>query len=408
MKPPFISRLLKQRIKQIAVMLTCTSLLSFGETKVGSLPGDVVVDNTGKATYSIPLTVPPGTGGMEPKLSLVYSSSGSNGYLGSGWSLNAGSAITRTNSTLFHDGAVRGVDFTDTDRFMLDGQRLIVVSGNYGQPGSEYRTEVESFSKIVVSGSGGAIESFTVFTKSGLVKEYGGTSDSRVTPQGVTDALAWNVSKITDTAGNFMTFHYYQDLTNGEHRLTQIQYTGNTMSTPVLTPYNTVDLIYENREDVQVNYTAGGYVLGKALTISKRLSKIIVKSEGQYVRDYRLSYQYSVVSGNSQLISTQMFTGISGSVEGIHSLPASTFQWRDGIATIDYGFDKYSGSYELENNSQIKVNGDFNGDGKTDLLSFNVDTSKNIINANSGTYLYVANGDNNFSKIQVNLDVAWS
>ncbi len=31
----------------------------------------------------------------------------------------------------------------------MDGQRLILVSGAYGAAGSEYRTELDSFSKIV-------------------------------------------------------------------------------------------------------------------------------------------------------------------------------------------------------------------------------------------------------------------
>ena len=50
----------------------------------GYLPGSAGVDGGGAATYSIPLAVPPGVRGMQPNLSLSYSSKGQNGILGVG------------------------------------------------------------------------------------------------------------------------------------------------------------------------------------------------------------------------------------------------------------------------------------------------------------------------------------
>ena len=52
-----------------------------------SLPGQFAVNQAGAATYSIPIAVPPGTAGVMPSLSLDYSSQGSNGLLGIGWTL---------------------------------------------------------------------------------------------------------------------------------------------------------------------------------------------------------------------------------------------------------------------------------------------------------------------------------
>src|SRR4029077_2050412 len=56
----------------------------------GSLEGSGGVSG-GTATYSIPIIVPPGRAGMQPSVSLSYSSRGGNGSVGMGWSLSAGS-----------------------------------------------------------------------------------------------------------------------------------------------------------------------------------------------------------------------------------------------------------------------------------------------------------------------------
>ena len=116
---------------------------------VGTTPGVVDVSPTGAATYSIPIFTPPGTAGMEPSVSINYNSQAGNGLLGWGWNIGGLSAITRAPQTVYHDGNVNGVDLEDDDRFAMDGNRLIKISGGaYGGDDEEYRTEVETFSRI--------------------------------------------------------------------------------------------------------------------------------------------------------------------------------------------------------------------------------------------------------------------
>ena len=50
---------------------------------VGTTKGEFSV-NQGTASYNLKIDVPPGVAGMEPKLSLNYSSGGGNGYMGIG------------------------------------------------------------------------------------------------------------------------------------------------------------------------------------------------------------------------------------------------------------------------------------------------------------------------------------
>lgn len=52
-----------------------------------ALPGTSAVTDSGDMTYTIPLRVRDGPGGMKPHLSLVYGGAG-NGRLGAGWGLS--------------------------------------------------------------------------------------------------------------------------------------------------------------------------------------------------------------------------------------------------------------------------------------------------------------------------------
>ena len=66
---------------------------------VGSIAASADVSN-GAASYSIPIVVPKGTNGVQPNLSISYSSTGGNGALGQGWGLSGLSAIVRSNNTI--------------------------------------------------------------------------------------------------------------------------------------------------------------------------------------------------------------------------------------------------------------------------------------------------------------------
>src|SRR6185369_11477817 len=158
--------------------LFCATL-AHGQTM--TTPGSFGVSESGAATYTIPIQVPPGTGGMAPQLALSYNSQAGNGLLGVGWSLSGLSAITRCPRTMAQDGYRGGVNYDLNDRYCLDGQRLILVAGTEGTSGAEYRTERESFSKITAYGSAGNGPAyFIVKTKAGLTLEYGNTADSRI------------------------------------------------------------------------------------------------------------------------------------------------------------------------------------------------------------------------------------
>src|SRR5215213_4363904 len=107
--------------------------------------GTFDVDPNGQATYRIPIEVPPGIARAQPQLALLYGHRQPNGVMGVGWGLSGLSSIKRTKATYAVDGFNDAVSYDSKDRFMLDGQRLINVQGEYGQSGTLYYTELQTW-----------------------------------------------------------------------------------------------------------------------------------------------------------------------------------------------------------------------------------------------------------------------
>ena len=334
--------------------LSISSLLVEGAPafSVGALPGEVVVDNLGSSNYAIPIAVAPGTAGLVPDVSLVYSSQSGNGPMGVGWSIGGLSAISRGPKTYSNDSAPAGVQFNNReDRFYLDGQRLILVGGTQGAVNAEYRTELDQFSRIRKT----AANTWTVETKDGLKMTYGSVENAQVKVAGTTNVISWSLYTIEDTAGNYIKYYYDNSSgTNGKNRISRIVYTGNTGQS--LTPYASVEFEYEtsNRPDL-----IKGYAFGGAFASEQRLKNIVIYTDGnygtiatptlgKYVRHYHLSYTTSDVTSRSLLQSVQVFAGgTSYSADGstaLEKLPETKFTYSESALSNpvylggNYGF----------------------------------------------------------------------
>ena len=64
------------------------------DDSVGALAGGLSVMPSGGASYSVPISLPPGINGVQPEVALSYNSQAGNGLLGMGWNFSASGAIT--------------------------------------------------------------------------------------------------------------------------------------------------------------------------------------------------------------------------------------------------------------------------------------------------------------------------
>ncbi len=333
-----------------------------GNTNVGALDGEGSVSG-GAASYTIPIKVVPGRAGIQPSVSLSYSSNGGNGVAGVGWNLSAGSAVTRCAKTVAQDGVADKVHFLKSkDRLCLNGQRLVAVTGGYGNSGTEYRTELDQFVKVVQSGDmDGSSTSFTVYHKNGIIDYFGQTVGSRHSLQGITRTSSWKINKSTDVSGNNSINYIYASHGNGEYTLSSINYTGQGASLGD----RYVSFEYESRPDTRNGFQSGG-----SYARTKRLASITTKFQSQIVRQYRFTYEQSTTSGNSLLKSAEE-CGYEGAT--VYCFPATEFEWYENAPTYKFEPLQYIQANGQKvhipasaNVSSVLPKKDMNGDGTLD------------------------------------------
>ncbi len=330
---------------------------------VGMLAGEGGTSG-GAATYAIPINVPPGRSGMQPGVSLSYHSRAGNGAPGMGWSLSAGSAISRCPATAAQDGYTIGITFADTDRLCLDGQRLIRInSGEYWASGGEYRTEIDSFSRITMQGGSGADNSannalsFKVEHANSQISYYGISVASRARARSGVDSRvsSWLLSRREDRSGNNIRYLYQQQgesadatatvqalaLGEGETVLAAIAYTGSGTGLG----NRRVEFNYASRCDSTGQCDMyESFVRGYRTEQTLRLSNIktcvtddagSVCQAGEFIRDYALEHSTSAATGRLLLDSVQesAFDGAAWV-----DLPATTFSW--GQSRPQYSFEQ--------------------------------------------------------------------
>lgn len=342
----------------IASSLAASAQTTQPATSAGHTPGSFDVSATGQATYSIPLWTPPGTNGVEPKLSLAYTSNNrASGWISAGWSLAGLSQIVRCQKTIEYDNAISPVYLEYGDAFCLDGERLEVFSGSSGFPNSTYRTKIEQYSLVTAketAGNGPAW--FEVATKDGLIYEYGRTANSRAVLPGSNTPYLWSLSKIRDRQGNNLIVNYV--FSSGVVLPSTIQYTQS--------PANGADYSYTivfNYAARDADDTLTGFIAGSQFSIGQRLASLDVRyggTSGTLLRRYQLTYADSPTTQHGRLAAVQECGGSNGA----DCLSPTTISYQNGQSGIATPATVV-GSLPVYLDLRIV---DINGDGRSDLV----------------------------------------
>ncbi|MGS2741650.1 RHS repeat-associated core domain-containing protein [Sinomicrobium sp. M5D2P17] len=315
-------------------------------TEVGQTAGELSVSATGGASYTVPIAVPPGINGVEPDIALTYNSQGGNGLAGWGWNVSGISVITRIPATEFHDNMVEGVDFTATDRFALDGQRLLLKSGTV------YETENYSNIKITSHGTspyGSAYgpAHFKVMQPDGSIAFYGQTPNSR-------SRTDYAITYWENPQGLRVTYTY--ETANNGLSIKSITYGSKGTTTPI----NKIEFIYGSRSRKEQAY------IGEISFIrSNILKEIKVTGKNAVYRRYVLSH-------NTTTLGYQRLTGVQEwGEDGTVSYNPVVFSYTNSPTEVEQSsIDVETGVSDLEQRNSEVVSGDFTGNGKMDFIVY--------------------------------------
>ena len=342
-----MKKLLIISILTLIITLIQSTFISAQTNEVGTLPGALSVSPSGAATYTIPIDLPAGRAGMTPEIAFVYNNQAPSTILGQGWGISGFSSISRANPTLYYNGVVDNIDFTD-DQLVLDGNRLIKVG--FEGDNTIYRTEIDEISKVIYIPDGGYNnkEYFIIYTKDGLRKEYGKTNSSRQTySDNNAKPLFWHLNKLYDQQGNSVEYTYEKSVSNGELHPKFIEYTlfnsGNGDESSYIVEFNyeqhTNPLMYQTFYFEDKN---GNAFLNKNL---QKLMQVRIKSteDDEIIQEYNLEYKTEMPLAGEYCLASITLSAIDDEGKTMKSFNPTTFEWsyfnpERTVSNNNYGF----------------------------------------------------------------------
>ncbi len=322
--------------------------------------GKLEISNSGQATYTLPIALPPSISSVGPTINITYASGQNGGIAGQGFNISGISYISRIATRLDIDGFKDGVDFDDNDKLALEGQRLLLVAstGNYWDDGSVYQTEVQSNSKIELKGTGNSIY-FIVTSPDGSRSWYGNYGGMNAT-----DISAYYIVRYEDANGNFILYNYSKPL-NKSLCIETIQFSANINSNQ--TPLNRIEFKY-----MSAARSEKGYFKGTLMDKSELLYNIKVFTKDTLLNDalfkeYRIGHTTDPQFGYQRVTQIREYNWANEQANPVVFEYDTT---TSGLTKVDAPLDSFIDDKDI--NSGIKFSGDFNGDGRLDLIYDNV------------------------------------
>jgi YD repeat-containing protein len=306
-------------------------------------------DTTGAFTMSYPISVPPGRNGLQPSLSLSYSSRTTDNVnlVGYGWTLDI-PYIER-----FRDEGTTNLydqfNFTSSFDGELKNSDGATTTENYGA-----LVDYGDFRKYQYNN----LNYWTVTDKSGTRYTFGSTTAARIYNTSTTTQIyRWMLTEIRDRNDNVVTYAYDSD--RGFLYPSTITYTGHGATDGIFQIAFTKEL----RDDVATTTISGFGVSSRY-----RISEIQAKINGEWVRKYSLGYSTGD-NGVRSLLTSITETGRDES-GGTITLPPTQFTYQTDTPTWTE-----TASYTIPESPIDTGQGDngvrfadVNGDGLPDLI----------------------------------------
>lgn len=309
--------------------------------------GKLDISNSGQATYTLPIAMPPSLKSVGPVINIIYQSGNFGGIAGQGWNINSISVISRIASRRDIDGFQDGVDFDSTDKIALDGQRLLLVSGQYWADGSVYQTETQSNTKIELKGTGAGMY-FIVTAPDGTRSWYGNYNG-----MDATDLTAFYINRYEDPTGNYITYHYTKPF-NKSLCISEIKFSANTNG---IAPLNSILFYYKQAQRIESAYIKGIKHEKVAL-----LDNVQVKTNDQLFRKYVFTHVADTKLGYEKVSQIQEFNAAMEPANPI------VFEY-ENTEMLSNGSEVLTTYYNNLSFEDIKLSGDFDGDGRLDFVT---------------------------------------
>lgn len=348
-------------------------------------------NNTGDASFSFDLAVPSGRHGMEPKVSVSFSSGGGNGIMGKGFDVSYGSSITTDTR--------KGLpDYDKENTYMLDGVLLKKADPDAKGDVIEYKAERESaFNRIIKFGAGTDTNYWEVTDKSGTKRIYG--KESAACVGSGKETFTWNLTKVIDVYGNTIDYKYEKD--SGYVYPDSIHYTGFNDKEGNYS----VKFLYDEgnirREDVRIDARSREIVSCKKLLTSitthynngpairtykfdyteglakeKMLSKLIVINNADESYEYTFEYEQPKYDTNGKVkyfANGDLWSGNSSVNESSGKSSGGSTNASAGVGFGYYGFDArttggITGAASTSTSYTNEQLIDIDGDGRSDRI----------------------------------------
>jgi YD repeat-containing protein len=308
---------------------------------------------TGAATYSYQIQVPPGINGLQPSILMSYNhQSKSREELGLGWTLSKSYIYRDTKST-------RDNTADDVYHLVINGNDMKLV---YSQQFGAYKTEYETYIEGLFSSNN---DQWTFRSKDGVRYFFGHSLATKQVSTQESYTSIWFLEEIEEPHGNEIFYEYIKDPSGDEATyLTEINYGDNS-----------IEFIYEFNQHIGFN----GYDHGTRIKKTALLDQVYVTNSNNVVRRYSFDYKTEDM--------TKLLTKITQYGEGgIQEFNDVEFTYYDNNPgwSLDNAWKFPSMAFFGENQDHGIRIFDYNADGLNDIVQANDDLQKVWFNNGNG------------------------